>query len=84
VTRAGGKAAALAVVAGASSVALFAVYIFWWWNFPDLVWQLALGLALIALAAGLVSKRAGGIVGAILGALVLAYFVLLIYSLGSD
>jgi hypothetical protein len=79
-----GKGGVVAILAGASSAALFAIYFMWWWSLPDLMWQLALGLALLAVAVGLVARGAGGLVGALLGALVLAYFVLLIYSLGSD
>jgi hypothetical protein len=74
----------VAILAGASSVALFAVYFMWWWSLPDLMWQLGLGLALLAVAVGLAARGARGFVGAVLGALVLSYFVLLIYSLGSD
>jgi hypothetical protein len=65
----------VAILAGASSVALFAVYFMWWWSLPDLMWQQGLGLA---------ARGVRGFMGAVLGALVLGYFVLLIYSLGSD
>ena len=87
----------MAVFAGASSVVLFAVYFMWWWSLPELMWQLGLGLALIAVVVGLIATgraatgprrgplaAVGGLVGASLGALVLAYFVWLIYNLGSD
>jgi hypothetical protein len=89
----GRKGAALAVLAGAASVVLFAVYFMWWWSLPDLMWQLGLGLALLAVVVGLVSTgraalgpRRGRLaaVGVVLGALVLAYLVLLLYNLGSD
>jgi hypothetical protein len=77
----------VAVLTGASSVVLFAVYFMWWWSLPDWMWQLALGLALVAVVVGLLSSRrarVGGLIGALLGGLVLAYFVLLFFTLGSD
>jgi hypothetical protein len=93
----GRKGAVVAVLAGVSSVVLFAVYFMWWWSLPDLMWQLGLGLALLAVVVGLVSSgrtalgprggplaAVGGLVGALLGALVLAYFVLVLYTAGSD
>ena len=94
----GRHCAAVAVLAGAASVVLFGSYVLWWWSLPDLMWQLGLGFALLAVVVGLVSSgraafgpgrsgplaAVGGLVGALLGALVLSYFVFLIYTLGAD
>jgi hypothetical protein len=90
----GRRSAVVALVAGASSIALFALYFFYWWSLPDLTWELALGLALLAVVAGFVATgRAltgprkgpwavvGGLVGALLGGLVLAYVALILYLL---
>src|SRR4051794_31059949 len=93
----GRRSAVIAVVAGASSIAIWVAYFFYWWSLPDLLWQLSLGLALLAVCAGLVATgRAltgrptrgwpvvGGLVGALLGGLVLAWVALILYSLATS
>jgi hypothetical protein len=90
----GRRSAVVALVAGASSIVLFSLYFFYWWSLPDFTSELALGLALLAVNAGLVATgRAltgprkgplpltGGLVGALLGGLVLAWVALILYAL---
>jgi hypothetical protein len=91
----GRRSAVVAVVAGASSIAIWVLYFFYWWSLPDVLWELSLGLALLAVIAGLVATgRAltgrrgwpvvGGLVGALLGGLVLAWVALILYALATS
>src|SRR3954469_2011167 len=92
----GRRSAVIAVVAGASGIAIWVLYFFYWWSLPDVLWELSLRVALLAGVAGLVATgRAltgrsrgwpvvGGLVGALLGGLVLAWVVLILYALATS
>jgi hypothetical protein len=93
----GRRSAVIALLAGASSIAIWVLYFFYWWELPDLLWELSLELALVAVIAGLVAtgraltgRRSrgwpvvGGLLGALLGGLVLAWVVLILYALATS